>query len=144
MTSPHQQLSADAKTFNWLLQSFTTGTAGVTESVAVSSDGLLMAMSATEDRPNAERLAAVASGLASLAGGAAHWYRLGPLNRIVVDMADGYLLITSISRGSLLGVIANRAANLGTIAYEMTVFTNRAGAVLTPALVAELKASVQL
>jgi predicted regulator of Ras-like GTPase activity (Roadblock/LC7/MglB family) len=143
MTSPYLQLSAEAKTFNWLLESFTSGTAGVVESVAVSSDGLLMAMSASRDRANAERLAAVVSGLASLASGAATWYTLGGLNRVIVDMADGYLLITSISKGSLLGVIATRSANLGTVAYEMTLFANRAGAVLSPRLIAELKNSVQ-
>ena len=74
MTSPYptaqSQLSAEAKTFNWLLDSFTSGTAGVIEAIAVSSDGLLMAMSAIKDRPNAERLAAVVSGLTSLSGGA--------------------------------------------------------------------------
>src|SRR6476619_2965352 len=106
MTSPYptaqSQLSAEAKTFNWLLDSFTSGTAGVLEAIAVSSDGLLMAMSAIKDRSNAERLAAVVSGMTSLAGGAANWYALGALNRVVVDMADGYLLITSISSGSVL------------------------------------------
>src|ERR1044072_9096511 len=71
------QLSAEAKTFNWLLDSFTSGTAGVIEAIAVSSDGLLMAMSAIKDSPNAERLAAVVSGLTSLAGGAASWYQIG-------------------------------------------------------------------
>ena len=50
------ELSQEAKTFNWLLDSFTSGTAGVLESIAVSSDGLLMAMSAIKDRANAERL----------------------------------------------------------------------------------------
>ncbi len=78
------------------------------EAIAVSSDGLLMAMSAIQDRPNAERLAAVVSGITSLAGGAAAWYRLGALNRVIIDMADGYLLVTAISAGSVLGVIADR------------------------------------
>ena len=67
---PHNR-QAEAKTFNWLLDSFTSSTAGVVEAIAVSSDGLLMAMSAIKDRPNAERLAAVVSGLTSLSGGAA-------------------------------------------------------------------------
>jgi predicted regulator of Ras-like GTPase activity (Roadblock/LC7/MglB family) len=155
MTSPYStetgnghygqaQLSAEAKTFNWLLDSFTSGTAGVIEAIAVSSDGLLMAMSAIKDRPNAERLAAVVSGLTSLAGGAASWYRLGALNRVVVDMGEGYLVVTSISRGSALGVIASKSANLGTVAYEMTLFGTRAGVSLTPGLIAELKSAVQL
>lgn len=143
MTSSQAELSAEAKTFNWLLDSFTSNTAGVTEAIAVSSDGLLMAMSAINDRANAERLAAVVSGMTSLAGGVSSWYALGDLNRVVVDLSDGYLLITSISAGSVLGVIADRTANLGTVAYEMTLFAGRAGDALTPQLIVELKNSVQ-
>jgi predicted regulator of Ras-like GTPase activity (Roadblock/LC7/MglB family) len=137
------ELSQEAKTFNWLLDSFTTGTAGVIESIAVSSDGLLMAMSAIRDRANAERLAAVVSGLTSLAGGASTWYQMGAINRVIIDMAEGYLLVTAISSGSVLGVMADRTANLSTLAYEMTLFANRAGAALTPRLIVELKNAVE-
>jgi predicted regulator of Ras-like GTPase activity (Roadblock/LC7/MglB family) len=137
------ELSQEAKTFNWLLDSFTSGTAGVLEAIAVSSDGLLMAMSAIKDRANAERLAAVISGLTSLAGGASTSYRMGAINRLIVDMEEGYLLVTAISNGSVLGVIADRSANLSTLAYEMTLFANRAGAALTPRLIIELRNAVE-
>ncbi|GAA4435874.1 roadblock/LC7 domain-containing protein [Phytohabitans houttuyneae] len=137
------QLSPEAQTFNWLLDSFTSSTAGVREAIAVSADGLLMAMSNIADRANAERLAAVVSGLTSLAGGAANWYALGGLNRVVIDMTGGYLLVTAISAGSVLGVIAERTASLGTVAYEMTLFASRAGGALTPRLIAELKNAAQ-
>jgi predicted regulator of Ras-like GTPase activity (Roadblock/LC7/MglB family) len=137
------QLSPEAQTFNWLLDSFTSSTAGVREAIAVSSDGLLMAKSNIADRANAERLAAVVSGMTSLAGGAANWYSLGGLNRVVIDMTGGYLLVTSISAGSVLGVIADRTASLGTVAYEMTLFASRAGGALTPRLIAELKNAAQ-
>lgn len=136
-------LSAEAKTFNWLLDNFTQNTVGVVEAVAVSSDGLPIAMSAIKDRANADRLAAVVSGMSSLAGGAAHMYDLGDLNRVIVDLTRGYLLVTAISIGSVMGVIASRTANLGNVAYEMTLFANRAGAALTPQLIIELKNSVQ-
>jgi uncharacterized protein len=135
-------LSAEAKTFNWLLDNFTANTVGVLEAVAVSSDGLPIAMSAIKDRANADRLAAVVSGMTSLAGGAAHCYALGDLNRVIVDLTRGYLLVTAISVGSVMGVIASRSANLGNVAYEMTLFANRAGAALTPQLIIELKNSV--
>jgi uncharacterized protein len=137
------QLSPEAQTFNWLLDSFTSSTAGVREAIAVSADGLLMAVSNIADRANAERLAAVVSGLTSLAGGAANWYALGGLNRVVIDMTGGYLLVTAISAGSVLGVIADRTASLGTVAYEMTLFASRAGGALTPRLIAELKNAAQ-
>jgi predicted regulator of Ras-like GTPase activity (Roadblock/LC7/MglB family) len=136
-------LSSEAQTFNWLLDSFRSGTAGVVEAVAVSADGLLMAKSAAADHANADRLAAVISGMTSLAAGVADTYQLGGLNKVIVDMAGGFLLATAISRGSVLGVIADRSANLGTVAYEMTLFASRAGAVLTPQLIIELKNAVQ-
>jgi predicted regulator of Ras-like GTPase activity (Roadblock/LC7/MglB family) len=137
-------LSPEAQTFNWLLESFTSSTAGVVEAVAVSSDGLLMAMSGNGDRANAERLAAVVSGVISLSGGAAHWYALGALNRVIMDLANGYVLMTAISSGSVLGVVADRTANVGAVAYEMTLFASRAGSVLSPRLIIELKNAVQL
>jgi predicted regulator of Ras-like GTPase activity (Roadblock/LC7/MglB family) len=136
------KLSPQARTFNWLLDSFTSSTGGVLAAIAVSSDGLLMAMSAIKDRANAERLAAVVSGMTSLAGGAASWYALGGLNRVIVDMAEGYLLISAIGSGCVLGAVADRSANLGTVAYEMTLFAGRAGATLSPELVVELKNAV--
>jgi len=137
-------ISEEAKTFNWLLGTFTTRTAGVEVAIAVSSDGLLMAKSSKKDRSSSDRLAAVVSGMTSLAAGASEWYRLGSLNRVVVDLADGYLLVTSISRGSVLGVIASRTANLSTVAYEMTLFGSRAGTTLTPGLIAELNSAIQM
>jgi predicted regulator of Ras-like GTPase activity (Roadblock/LC7/MglB family) len=136
------ELSQEARTFNWLLDSFTASTAGVLEAIAVSSDGLLMAMSAIKDRANAERLAAIVSGLISLAGGASDSYNMGLINRIVIDMVEGYLLVTAISSGSCLGVMADRSANLSTLAYEMTLFAGKAGGALTPHLINELKNAV--
>jgi uncharacterized protein len=142
--APAVPISEEAKTFNWLLGTFTTRTAGVEVAIAVSSDGLLMAKSSKRDLAGPDRLAAVVSGMTSLAGGASEWYRLGSLNRVVVDLADGYLLVTAISRGSVLGVIASRTANLSTVAYEMTLFGTRAGMTLTPGLIAELNNAVQM
>ncbi|MET0495094.1 MAG: roadblock/LC7 domain-containing protein [Actinoplanes sp.] len=136
------EVSAEVKTFNWLLGSFATRTSGVQEAIVVSSDGLLMAKSSTREQGDSDRLAAVVSGMTSLSAGASGWYGLGALNRVIVDLADGFLVITAISRGSALGVVASRSANLGTVAYEMTLFGTRAGASLTPGLIAELKSAV--
>ena len=135
-------LSAEAQNFNWLLGKFAAETAGVLEAIAVSADGLLMAMSAGQERAGADRLAAITSGITSLSGGAARAYQLGTLNKVIVDMAHGYLLVSAISSGSVLGVIAAKTANLGNIAYEMTLFATRAGAALTPQLINELKNSL--
>ena len=68
---------------------------------------------------------------------------MGDINRIIIDMVEGYLLVTAISAGSVLGVMADRSANLSTLAYEMTLFANKAGAALTPRLINELKSAVE-
>lgn len=135
-------LSAEAQDFNWLLGKFAEETPGVIDAVAVSADGLLMAVARSGDMASAARLAAVVSGMTSLAGGAAKNYELGGLNKVIIDMEHGYLLVTAISSGSVLGVIASNAANLGNVAYEMTAFANRASVTLSPRLIAELKSSL--
>ena len=58
-----QTLSEGARSFNWLLNGFVDKTAGVSDAVAVSSDGLLMAMSSSLNRASAEQLAAIISGM---------------------------------------------------------------------------------
>lgn len=135
-------LSSEAQQFNWLLNQFAANTAEVIDAIAVSSDGLLIAMSQRLDRAGADRLAAITSAIMSLSYGASSVYDLGSPNKIIIDLERGYLLVSAISAGASLGVLATRAANLGNLAYEMAVFANRAGEVLSPRLIEELKESV--
>ncbi|MFK4103163.1 roadblock/LC7 domain-containing protein [Streptomyces sp. NPDC019531] len=140
---PSSGLSQNAESFNWLLSRFAGNTAGVRDAIAVSSDGLMIAQCIEGERADADRLSAIVAGMTSLAGGVAGSYQLGSLNKVIVDMADGYLLISAIGCGSVLGVIASKQANLGQVAYEMTLFANRAGSALTPELIRELKNHIQ-
>jgi predicted regulator of Ras-like GTPase activity (Roadblock/LC7/MglB family) len=142
MTVYAENLSTDAQQFNWLLSQFSGNTPEVIDAIAVSSDGLLIAMSNRIDRANADRLAAITSAIVSLAQGAGRVYELGEPNKVIIDLDGGYLLVSAISAGSTLGVLATRAANLGNLAYEMAVFANRAGEVITPTLIEELKVTV--
>src|SRR5690349_13646340 len=139
---PTQNISTEAQRFNWLLGRFAGYTAGVIAAMAVSSDGLLIAMSPTLERADADRLAAITSAINSLAAGASRVYDLGGANKVIIDLDRGYLLVSTLSVGSSLGVLATKEANLGVLAYEMAMFANRAGDVLTPQLIEELKISV--
>jgi predicted regulator of Ras-like GTPase activity (Roadblock/LC7/MglB family) len=134
--------SAEVRNFNWLLSSFVDGTPGVTDAVAVSSDGLLMAMSSTLERAGAEQLAAIIAGMTSLAESTARCFALGALGQVIIAMEEGYLFVSSVSDGSSLGVVADRRCDVGAVGYQMTLLVERAGAALSPALVAELKESV--
>jgi predicted regulator of Ras-like GTPase activity (Roadblock/LC7/MglB family) len=142
MTTPAPGISVDAHSFNWLVGRFAYDTAGVVGAVAVSSDGLLIAMSPGMERDTADRLAAISSAMLSLAQGVSETYPLGRPDRVVIELTEGYMLVTTISAGCSLGALASTEASLGTIAYEMAVFANRANEVLTPRLIEELKHTV--
>ncbi len=135
-------LQSEAADFTWLLAKFAQDTAGVLDAITVSSDGLLMAVAGSTDRSSSDRLSAIVSGIASLAAGAGASYGLGALNKVIVDTQGGYLLVMAMSAGALLGVVAERGASLGTVAYEMALFVNRTDGKLSPQLVNELKNTV--
>lgn len=142
MTVHAGHLSSEAQQFNWLLSQFAANTPEVIDAIAVSSDGLLIATSSRLGREDADRLAAITSAIMSLALGAGTVYEMGTPNKVIIDLDGGYLLVSSISAGSTLGVLTTRQANLGNLAYEMAVFANRAGEVLSPQLIEELKVAV--
>jgi predicted regulator of Ras-like GTPase activity (Roadblock/LC7/MglB family) len=96
-------------------------------------------MSAARPRAEADRLAAITSAIISLAGAASNLHDLGESNKIIMDLDRGYLLVRTLGAGSVLGVLATKKADLGGLAYEMTMFARRAGNLLTPQLVAELQ-----
>ncbi|MBF6172013.1 roadblock/LC7 domain-containing protein [Nocardia blacklockiae] len=133
----------DPHAFNWLLTDFVRGTDGVRDAVAVSSDGLLMAMSEGLDRTGADRLAAMVSGLVSLSRSASRSYDFDGLKLIMIEMRRGFLLVSAIADGSCVGVIAGSDADVGLVGYQMAVLADRAGALLTPALITELRESLR-
>jgi predicted regulator of Ras-like GTPase activity (Roadblock/LC7/MglB family) len=137
-------MSTSAKNFNWLLSSFVESTIGVEEAIAVSSDGLLMAVSSNMDRAGADKLAAIVSGMRSLADGASRIMGKGALNHVIIEMNKGFLLVATISGGSSLGVTTSKSCDLGQIGYDMTLLIERVGGSLTPELVTELKNNLQL
>ena len=131
--------SAAAARFGWLLEKFVNDTVGVTDTIAVSSDGLLLAAATTTAPENVERFGAIVSGLNSLTYGAADCFGQDDVVQVVVEMTDKFLFIARISEGSCLGVLGERTCDLGFVAYEMTMLVDRAGKVLTPELVQELQ-----
>jgi len=137
-----QTLSEGARSFNWLLNGFVDKTAGVSDAVAVSSDGLLMAMSSSLNRASAEQLAAIISGMVSLGNGASSCFGFDGLEQVIVAMRGGFLFMSSISDGSCLGVVAGRGCDIGLVGYQTTLLVERAGSVLSPELVLELKSEM--
>lgn len=128
---------ASGQTFNWLLVNFVRNTDGVRDAIAVSSDGLLIATSEGLDRAAADQLAAMVSGMTSLARTASRRHDFDGLKLIMIEMRRGFLLMSTIADGSCVGVLAEPDCDVGLIGYEIAILVDRAGALLTPALIAE-------
>lgn len=142
MTTTNAPLQSEVNKFNWLLSSFAESTVGVDQAICVSADGLLMALSSQLDRGEADKLAAIVSGLRSLSEGASRVMGRGGVNQVIVEMREGYLFASTIGHGSSLGVLTAANVDLGLVGYAMTLFVQRVGTQLTPELIAELKNSL--
>jgi hypothetical protein len=132
-------LTEEARNFNWLLSNFVEETAGVSDAVAVSSDGVLIARSQSLNQEEGEQLCAIISGCASLAQAVDRSLGFDGLERVIVAMHRGFLFVCSIADGSCLGVVAVRDCDVGSVGYQATELVIRAGQLLTPALREELK-----
>ena len=125
MTRTTQRESLD-----WLVTKFADEVSGVAHAILVSADGLLMAASSRMPTERADQLAAVASGLASLATGASQLFDVGHVLQSVVEMEQGYLLLMRVGDGSNLATLASRSCDIGQIGYEMAILVERVGAVV--------------
>jgi predicted regulator of Ras-like GTPase activity (Roadblock/LC7/MglB family) len=107
------QLSTEASDFNWLVGNLAKHTPRVAHAMVVSADGLPVAVSDRLDRPKADQLAAIASGLASLTQGGARCIDGGLVKQTVVEMDWSLLGVMAISDGSCLTVLAASACDVG-------------------------------
>jgi predicted regulator of Ras-like GTPase activity (Roadblock/LC7/MglB family) len=122
-----------AQDLDWLVTDFVERVPEVAHAVIASSDGIPLAVSAGFPRDRASRLTTVTAGLSSLAQGAARAFEAGKVVQTMVEMDAGVLVITTISHGASLAVLAGPDGKMGIIAYEMTLLADRAGQMITPA-----------
>ncbi|MGP3690575.1 roadblock/LC7 domain-containing protein [Streptomyces sp. IBSNAI002] len=121
-----------AEGLDWIVNRFTERVVGIRAAAVVSADGLLLASSAGL-AGDASRLAAVSSGLVALSSGGAQLLGRGGVSRTIVEMAHGTVVVTAISDGSLLAVLASPQCDLGVAGYHMARLARQCGEVLTPA-----------
>jgi predicted regulator of Ras-like GTPase activity (Roadblock/LC7/MglB family) len=118
---------------DWLLEDLVRRLAGDEQAIVLSADGLLISRSSNISREDGDHLAAVASGLQSLAKGTARQFRGGAVRQTVVEMDERMLLVTAAGSGACLALVADGDADLGMIAYEMNLLVKQVGAALTAA-----------
>lgn len=112
---------------DWLLDDLTERISSVRHAMVLSTDGLVTANSQTLDKADAEHLAAVASGLHSLAKGSGTQFGTGRVRQTMIEFEEGLLFVTSAGEGSCLCVLTGPETDVGAVAYEMTLLVNRVG-----------------
>jgi uncharacterized protein len=132
-------LSKPAQDLNWLITAFTDRTPEVQHAMVASSDGMPVALSAGITRAMADQLAAITSGLISVAAAVSQLADGDEVRQAVVEMGRGYFLAMTVRDGSVFCVLTTAQADLGAIGFEMARLVKQAGEILTPALRAELQ-----
>jgi predicted regulator of Ras-like GTPase activity (Roadblock/LC7/MglB family) len=127
MTDSLPETPGDERNLDWVVSKFVDEVPSAAHAILVSADGLLMAASRSIPYERAEQVAAVSSGLASLAVGAARLFDGGAVLQTVVEMQHGYLLLMSVGDGSHLAVLTEDSADIGQVGYEMALLVDRVG-----------------
>ncbi|MFD0417647.1 roadblock/LC7 domain-containing protein [Streptomyces sp. NPDC127108] len=111
----------------WLLDDLTKRVEHVRHALVLSNDGLVTGASSGLAREDAEHLAAVSSGLHSLAKGSGRHFHAGNVRQTMIEFDDAVLFVTAAGDGSCLCVLSSAQADIGQVAYEMTLLVNRVG-----------------
>lgn len=129
--------------FNWLIDDFVARVHGVTHALIMSVDGLPLASSSSVHEDEGEQLAAISSGVLSLAHNSAALFDKGSCEQIIIRLTEGYFLFMGIGSGAGLAVLTSADASMRVAAYEMTQFVENTGHALTPEVRADLRRVVR-
>ena len=121
------EIPTGGRDLDWLVSGFVNEVPDAAHAILVSADGLLMAASSSIPSERAEQVAAVSSGLSSLAVGAARLFDGGAVLQTVVEMEHGYLMLMNVGDGSNLAVLTQESADIGQVGYEMALLVDRVG-----------------
>ena len=80
-----ENATGDERDLDWVMSRFVEEVPDAAHAILVSADGLLMASSTSIPGERAEQVAAVSSGLASLAVGAARLFEGGSVMQTIVE-----------------------------------------------------------
>ncbi|MEV4830581.1 roadblock/LC7 domain-containing protein [Micromonospora sp. NPDC049257] len=100
--------------------------------VAVSGDGLLLASTAGLDVDRGDQLAAIVSGLVSLARGATDLLETGGMQFQMLLMHDGVLVVQQVPDGTSLAALARADCDPSLVAYELAALAARIGEQVSP------------
>jgi predicted regulator of Ras-like GTPase activity (Roadblock/LC7/MglB family) len=116
-----------ARTLDWLLGDLVERVAGARHALLLSADGLLLSCSAGLDSEQGERLAAIASGFASLARGARGQLGASEVRQTVVEMDNVFFFVLAAGKGASLALVAESTCDMGQAAFEVNRLVRQVG-----------------
>lgn len=122
-----------SRDLDFLLNDFLDRVPDVTHVIAVSADGLLIARNDELPEDDADRLAAIASGLVSLLSGAARSLKADPVISCLAEMYGGYMFSMAIDGGASLLALASYDCDIGQVGHELAELINQVGPAIVPA-----------
>lgn len=125
-----------------MIDDFVDRVPGASSAVVITTDGLVLAVSAKIAGETADHVAAITSGLASLTDGVAKSFAAGDVRQVIVEMDAAYMFVSRISDGSALALMCEQGCDIGLIGYEMSLLIGQIGDLLTPELRAQLRPPV--
>ncbi|MFX4293967.1 MULTISPECIES: roadblock/LC7 domain-containing protein [Streptomyces] len=130
MTAPqteHDRGPGRSAELDWLLDDLVSRVGSIQHALVLSGDGLARGSSQGLDREAGEHLAAVASGFHSLAKGVGRQFQVGSVRQTMVELEEAFLFVAASGSGSCLAVMTGPGADVGQVAYEMTLLVRRVG-----------------
>jgi predicted regulator of Ras-like GTPase activity (Roadblock/LC7/MglB family) len=117
---PNDGAASRATDLDWLLSGLVQRVPHTRSALLLSSDGLAKAAHGL-DTDSADHLAAIASGLFSLARSAGIGFGGSDrVRQVVAELDHSLLFVSTAGSGAVLAVLASRGVDAGVLGYEMS------------------------
>ncbi|SNQ48489.1 conserved hypothetical protein [Frankia canadensis] len=122
-------MNARTRDLDWLLENLLERTPGSRHALVLSKDGLKLCHSSGLSIDQADQLAAIASGIQSLAHGASIEFGdgSGGVRQSMTEFHGGLLFIIEAGEGAHLAVVATDDADAGVIGHNMNELVEQIG-----------------
>lgn len=116
------QITGNFRDYPGLINDFVNRVPDVTHAMILSQDGLRLTSSSTMGVTEADKLAAIASGVLGMARSGGKLFDMGGCEQIIHRHNNGYFLFMHIGTGGGLVVLTGSDCDMQEVAYQMTRF----------------------
>ncbi|GAA3204244.1 roadblock/LC7 domain-containing protein [Actinocorallia longicatena] len=117
--------SSTATEIGWLLDDLVSRVDAIKKLILLSQDGLVVSASSNVARADADVLAAMSSGIFSLAHGARNHFGGDHLKQAIIEIDRMLYFVIPAGPSTCLAVLSESGPNAGGVAYETAVLVKR-------------------